>query len=62
MVSLCGIFFEITVPAISSWVLIWDLRVLHNLQYTKVSTASSDKSINGSTTKNELKSSGNIAI
>jgi hypothetical protein len=31
-------------------------------KYTKVNTASSDNSINGSTTKNELKSSENIVI
>lgn len=41
---------------------IWDLRLLHILQYTKVNTASSDNSIHDSTAKNELKSLGSIAI
>ncbi|RLN35123.1 1-phosphatidylinositol-3-phosphate 5-kinase FAB1A-like [Panicum miliaceum] len=41
---------------------IWDLRLLHILQYTKVNTVSSDNSIHERTVKNELKNSGSIAI
>lgn len=41
---------------------IWDLRLLHILQYTKVNTASSDNSIHESTAKNEPKSSASIEI
>ncbi|OEL23742.1 1-phosphatidylinositol-3-phosphate 5-kinase FAB1A, partial [Dichanthelium oligosanthes] len=41
---------------------IWDLRLLHILQYTKVNPASSGNFVLESTVKNELKNSGNIAI
>uniref|UniRef100_K3ZPZ0 1-phosphatidylinositol-3-phosphate 5-kinase n=1 Tax=Setaria italica TaxID=4555 RepID=K3ZPZ0_SETIT len=41
---------------------IWDLRLLHILEYTKVNTVSLDNSIHESTVKNEQKNSGSIAI
>ncbi|OEL18132.1 1-phosphatidylinositol-3-phosphate 5-kinase FAB1B, partial [Dichanthelium oligosanthes] len=41
---------------------IWDLRLLHILEYTKVNTTSSDNSIHENTVKNDLKNSRNIAI
>ncbi|KAF8775171.1 hypothetical protein HU200_004569 [Digitaria exilis] len=41
---------------------IWDLRLLHILQYTEVNTASSEDCFDESTVKNELKHSGSIAI
>ncbi|CAO1942464.1 unnamed protein product [Urochloa humidicola] len=41
---------------------VWDLRLLHILQYTKVNTASSDNSIHESMVNNELKNSESIAI
>ncbi|CAL5080256.1 unnamed protein product [Urochloa decumbens] len=41
---------------------IWDLRLLHILQYIKVNTASSDNSVSESTIKNNQKKSGSIAI
>jgi len=41
---------------------IWDLRLLHILQYTKVNTVSSDNSIHERTVKSELKNSGSIAL
>ncbi|CAN6197799.1 unnamed protein product [Urochloa humidicola] len=41
---------------------IWDLRLLHILQYTKVNTASSDNSVGEGTIKNDQKNSESIAI
>ncbi|KAG2633689.1 hypothetical protein PVAP13_2NG029300 [Panicum virgatum] len=41
---------------------IWDLRLLHILQYTKINTVSSDNSIHERTVKSELKNSGSIAL
>ncbi|CAN6210149.1 unnamed protein product [Urochloa humidicola] len=41
---------------------IWDLRLLHILQYTTVNTASLDNFVGESTIKNDQKNSGSIAI
>ncbi|KAF8716497.1 hypothetical protein HU200_026282 [Digitaria exilis] len=41
---------------------IWDLRLLHILQYTEVNTASSEDCFDESAVKNELKHSGSITI
>lgn len=41
---------------------IWDIRLLHLLQYSKINAASSDNSTHKSKAENELRSSKNIAV